>query len=219
MQLKHTFTVPAAIDQTWEALNDLERVARCFPGAAIDSVEGDSFAGTVRLKLGPVVMRYVGSGEFVSRDTAQYRAVLKAKGRDRSGNGTADVLVTTQLAALPEGGTRVDVETDLSITGRAAQLGSGAIGDVSNRLLGEFVGRLSEQLGVAQPQAARVVVGESPVSNAAPASGPGPGDTLDLGRLIWPMLIRRAGPFAAGVLLGALGAVLFNALARRRRRP
>jgi carbon monoxide dehydrogenase subunit G len=79
MQLKHTFKVPATIDETWEAFNDLERVALCFPGASMDSVEGDTFAGTVRLKLGPIVMRYVGSGAFVSRDAENYRASLEAK--------------------------------------------------------------------------------------------------------------------------------------------
>lgn len=204
MQLKHTFQVPAPVDRTWDALNDLERVALCFPGAALDSVEGDSFAGTVRLKLGPVVMRYVGSGAFVHRDAEQHRAELEAMGRDRSGNGTAKVGVTTQLSAQPDGGTQVEVVTDLAITGRAAQLGSGVISEVSDRLLSEFVDRLSEQLGVAPPATSGA---------GAPGSSAAAGDTLDVGRLVWPMLARRVGPLAGAVL----GVLVVTRIARRRR--
>ena len=212
MQLKHRFKVPATIEETWAALNDLERVALCFPGASMDSVEGDAFAGTVRLKLGPIVMRYVGSGAFVSRDAESYRASLQAKGRDRSGNGTASVTVATSLTPQADG-TEVEVVTDLAITGRAAQFGSGVITEVSDRLLLEFVDRLSEQLG----HPARLDAGsgstergaDATQASAAGARSEQSTDTLDFGRLVGPALAKRFALPVAAVLL-VVGAFLWS---------
>jgi carbon monoxide dehydrogenase subunit G len=196
MQLTHTFKVPATVDETWAVLNDLERVALCFPGASMDSVDGDTFAGTVRLKLGPIVMSYVGSGAFTSRDATTHRASLEAKGRDRSGNGTANVNVA--MALTPQGaGTEVQVVTELAITGRAAQFGSGVITEVSDRLLLEFVGRLSEELG--HPATSSAEAGGT--GGAVGASAP---DTLNFAQLVAPALAKQFGPpaFAAFVLAG-----------------
>jgi len=211
MQLKHRFTVAATIDQTWAALNDLERTAACFPGASLDTVDGDTFAGTVRLKLGPIVMRYIGSGAFVSRDAENHRASLEAKGRDRSGNGTASVAVSTALTSRPDG-TEVEVVTDLAITGRAAQFGSGVISEVSDRLLLEFVDRFSEQLGV---PSGRSVSPDGAAEGATESGRTGSTDTLDFGTFVWPALARRFGPPVAAGLL-AVGLVLW--LRRRGRR-
>ena len=97
MQLEHRFTVPASIDVAWDALIDLESVGSCFPGATVTSVEGDEFAGTCKIKLGPISMQYSGSGKFVERDESSHRAVIEAKGKDKRGNGTAAVTVTASL--------------------------------------------------------------------------------------------------------------------------
>jgi carbon monoxide dehydrogenase subunit G len=145
MQLQHRFTVPASVDETWAAFQDLERVAPCFPGAALTSVDGDSFSGTVKIKLGPISMQYAGTGTFLERDEATHKARIEAKGKDKRGNGTAAALVTAQLS--PDGsGTAVDVSTDLSITGKPAQFGRGVIQDVSNKLLERFTVCLADTL-------------------------------------------------------------------------
>ena len=66
MKLENNFTIDAPIEQAWEALNNPETVAPCFPGATLTSYEGDSFAGTVKVKLGPIAMTYKGKGTYVS---------------------------------------------------------------------------------------------------------------------------------------------------------
>jgi carbon monoxide dehydrogenase subunit G len=145
MELQHRFTVPASVDETWAAFQDLELVAPCFPGAALTSVDGDSFSGTVKIKLGPISMQYAGTGTFLERDEATHKARIEAKGKDKRGNGTAAALVTAQLS--PDGsGTAVDVSTDLSITGKPAQFGRGVIQDVSNKLLERFTVCLADTL-------------------------------------------------------------------------
>lgn len=138
MDLEHSFTVDAPVDTVWSTMMDIEGVAECFPGATVTSVEGDSFEGTCKVKLGPIALVYKGSGSFVERDDAAHRAVIDAKGKDKRGNGTAGATVTMTMAT--EGsGTRVQVVTDLNVTGKPAQFGRGVMQDVSDKLLGQFV--------------------------------------------------------------------------------
>ena len=147
MELTHTFTVPASLDTTWAAFNDIAGVANCFPGAAVTSVEEDEFKGTVKVKLGPISLTYNGSGSFVEKDESAGRFVVEAKGKDRRGGGTAAATVTATMASASDASTDVEVLTDLSITGRPAQFGRGVIQDVSDKLLQQFIGCLEQKLG------------------------------------------------------------------------
>ena len=146
MQLENSFTVPVPVDEAWRVLLDIERIAPCMPGAALDSVNGDDFTGRVKVKLGPINLTYQGKASFIEKDEAAHRAVIDARGKDQRGNGTAAAVVTARLKA--EGSiTRVDVLTDLNITGRPAQFGRGVMTDVGNKLLGQFADKLAAQLG------------------------------------------------------------------------
>ena len=145
MELQHSFTVPASVDEAWDLFMDLHRVGGCFPGATVTDASGESFAGTVKVKLGPIALLYAGSGSFIERDVEARRAVIEAKGKDKRGNGTAGATVTIQLS--PDGdGTRADVQTDLAVTGKPAQFGRGVMQDVSDKLLGQFVSCIETQL-------------------------------------------------------------------------
>ena len=156
MDLTHRFSVPARIDEAWNAFNNLEGLAPCFPGATIDSIEGDEFTGSVKIKLGPIALVYNGSGRYVERNDADRRVVIEARGKDKRGNGTATAIVTASFA---ESGEQTDVEvlTDLAITGKPAQFGRGVISDVSDKLLDQFLacvsGRFTEGLGATEEAA------------------------------------------------------------------
>lgn len=145
MDLEHSFTVNAPIDTAWSTMMDIEGVAECFPGAVVTSAEGDSFEGTVKVKLGPIALVYKGSGSFVERDDAAHRAVIDAKGKDKRGNGTAGATVTMSMEQVGTD-TRVQVVTDLNVTGKPAQFGRGVMQDVSDKLLGQFVDCLAGKL-------------------------------------------------------------------------
>ncbi len=137
MQLEHSFTVPVPVDDAWKVLLDIEQIAPCMPGAVLDSVEGDDFTGRVKVKLGPISLTYKGKASFVTKDEATHTAVIDAAGKDQRGNGTAAATVTATLKS--EGSsTRVDVLTDLNITGKPAQFGRGVMVDVGNKLIGQF---------------------------------------------------------------------------------
>lgn len=146
MELEHDFTVGVPVDQAWDVLLDLERIAPCMPGATLTSFSDEQFTGTVRVKMGPVTMTFAGQGRFVERDPQARRIVIEASGKDRKGGGTARATIR---AALRDEGevTGVGVHTDLVVTGRAAQFGRGMIADVSGRLLGQFTDCLAGELG------------------------------------------------------------------------
>jgi uncharacterized protein len=142
MDLTHRFSVPAGVTEAWDAFNDLEGLAPCFPGATITSVDGDEFSGSVKIKLGPISLMYNGSGRYVERNEADRRVVIEARGKDKRGNGTATATVTASFAESG-GQTDVQVLTDLVITGKPAQFGRGVISDVSDKLLDQFVSCVS----------------------------------------------------------------------------
>jgi len=173
MDLTHRFTVPTSVDETWAHFQDIASVAECFPGATVTSADGDSFAGSVKVKLGPIALVYNGSGTFVEKDEAAHRFLVDAKGRDKRGNGTAGAKVTlTMTPAAAEGaagGTDVEVVTDLAITGKPAQFGRGVMQDVSDKLLGQFVECLERRLS-AEPTGAPQAT--TPVSEQAAESEP-----------------------------------------------
>lgn len=172
MKLEHSFTVPADLDTVWAAVLDPERVAPCMPGAALSEVDGDTFKGTVKVKVGPISLQYKGSGEFLEKDAAARKLVIKAAGKDTRGNGTASATVTVTLRA--EGsGTAGSVDTDLSITGKPAQFGRGLISEVGGKILDTFATCLATKLApeAAAPDPAEAA--KKPAKKAAkPAESP-----------------------------------------------
>lgn len=149
MQLDHQFTVPAPVDEAWKVLLDVPRIAPCMPGATLDEVDGDTFTGSVKVKLGPISLLYKGQGHFVEVDETAHRLVMEASGKESRGSGTAAATVTSTLVADGDS-TRVDVTTELKVTGRPAQFGRGMLSDVGGKLLGQFADCLAVELGTSR---------------------------------------------------------------------
>ncbi|MEV0704443.1 SRPBCC family protein [Saccharopolyspora sp. NPDC050389] len=152
MQMQHQFSVPVPVDVAWKALLDPERVAPCMPGATLTKAEGNEFAGSVKVKLGPVTLLYKGTGTFKEVDEAAHRVVIDASGKDSRGSGTAAATVAAVLK--PEGDTTaVTVDTDLKVTGKPAQLGRGLISEVGGKILNQFAANLAKRLTEEEPAA------------------------------------------------------------------
>ncbi len=177
MRMEHRFTVPVPVEVAWPALLDPERVAPCMPGATLTSAEGNNFAGSVKVRLGPVSLQYKGTGTFAEVDAEAKRVVIDASGKDVRGAGTASATVTAVLT--PEGeGTAVSVDTDLKVTGKPAQMGRGLISDVAGKIIDQFAACLASRLA-GQEEAAEAAAGApaaQPVSqseaSSAEAAGP-----------------------------------------------
>src|SRR3984957_10269164 len=174
MQLEHSFTVPVGIDDAWKGLLDIEQVAPCMPGAALETVEGDDFTGSVKVKLGPIALTYKGKASFIEKDEAAHRAVFDGQGRDSRGNGTASAKVSAALSSEGATTTRVDVITDLNVTGKPAQFGRGVMVDVGNKLIGQFAdclaGKLAGNPPVGAPTTANTPGTDSPSTSGEPAA-------------------------------------------------
>jgi len=143
MDLNHQFTVAVPVEDAWRILTDVERIAPCLPGAQLQEVEGDTYRGIVKVKVGPIQAQFKGQASFLERDDVAHKAVLKGEGRDTTGKGNAAALITAELTAIDATSTSVTVSTDLSITGKVAQFGRGAMADISDKLLAQFVDNLN----------------------------------------------------------------------------
>ncbi len=130
----------------WRILTDLERIAPCLPGAQLQEVEGDIYRGVVKIKVGPIQAQFKGQASFLEQDHVAHKAVLKGEGRDTGGKGNASALITAEMNAVDANSTAVKVTTDLSITGKVAQFGRGAMADISDKLLGQFVENLNTMI-------------------------------------------------------------------------
>jgi len=235
VELTHRFTVPGSVDETWARFQDIGSLAECFPGAQVTGVDGDSFDGTVKVKLGPIALVYAGSGSFTSKDESAHTFLVEAKGRDKRGNGTAGANVTVTMEPVATG-TSVEVQTDLAITGKPAQFGRGVMQDVSDKLLGQFVDCLEKKIAGEQggegtgeaedtepaplhDATARAVGETGPPRAASPAASPvssasSDDDAIDLGGALLPVLLQRYAKYIAG---GVVVLLVLRLLRRRHR--
>jgi carbon monoxide dehydrogenase subunit G len=166
MKITNKFTVHTPIDRAWQVLTDLEGIAPCMPGARLTGVEGDVYQGKVKVKVGPVISEFAGTARFTEKDDAGYRAVIDAKGRDARSAGNAAALVTAVLTPAGDS-TSVSVDTDLKISGKLAQFGSGMIKEVSGKLLAQFVTNLEAKLAADETTPAIASTGAETEKTAA----------------------------------------------------
>jgi uncharacterized protein len=166
MELSNEFHVPIGIERAWTVLTDIELIAPCMPGAALQEIEGDEFRGGVKIKVGPITSQYKGKATFLEKDAVNHKAVIRAEGRDTKGQGNANATITAQLTTNGTG-TDVKVTTDLTVTGRVAQFGRGVLADVSAKLLNQFVDCLEHNV-LAQPETAIAEVAAASATAAAP---------------------------------------------------
>lgn len=145
MRMENRFTVSPPVEEAWQVLLDVEGIVPCMPGAEIDDVVDEGFAGRVKLKLGAIRANFKGTVRFAELDEEAHRIVLHASGRETKGQGNATADVTVTLTAT-DAGTEVTIDTDLTITGKIVQFGRGAIIDVSAKLIAEFVECLEDKL-------------------------------------------------------------------------
>jgi uncharacterized protein len=148
VKLEHSFDVVALPAEAWAVLVDVERVAPCVPGASLtEKIDDKSYKGFMKVKLGPVSLVFEGEAKFVKRDDANFRAHIKAEGRESKGRGGAQADVDFSLVRSGEG-SAVTIITDLTLNGPVAQYGrsQGIIAAVSEEMVARFAGCLREKV-------------------------------------------------------------------------
>ena len=146
MELSNEIDVNAPIEEVWKAFNTPERIAPCLPGAELQEVDGDNFNGLVKIKVGPITAQYKGTATYLDKDESSQKVVIKGDGRDTRGAGNASATITAILTEVSSNTTNVNVHTELTITGKVAQFGRGAISDVSGKLMTQFAKNLEQLL-------------------------------------------------------------------------
>ncbi len=147
MKINNEFTVSVPVQQAWDVMLDLQKIAPCLPGAAIQEEKGDGeYDGTMKVKIGPITANYKGTVKIEEADEENHRAVLQATGRDARGQGTASATIVSTLQEESSDSTKVSVETDMKLTGRAAQFGRGIAQDVATKMLTQFAECLEREI-------------------------------------------------------------------------
>ena len=218
MELKSDFEVSVGVDRAWEVLTNPELIAPCLPGARLDEVEGDEFRGAVKVKVGPISSEYRGKATMVEMNRDELRIVIRAEGRDSRGAGNAAADITALMEAASDHSTKVEVTTDLKISGKVAQFGRGVLGDVSAKLMGQFVenleGMLQESAGEGDAEDAESgdAAGEADEAGEAEAAAPAEPEAVDLMDAV-PKGLRFLSPIIGAVL--GLGLLLKKLFGRR----
>ena len=187
MRLENSFDVPAPRKAAWDLLMDVPRVVPCMPGAELEETVSDSaWKAKLNVKLGPIALTFATDVTREAADEAVGQVILNARARELRGRGGAQARIQSSLTEI-EGGTRIDIVTDLTLSGAVAQYGRGIVQDVSLQLVGRFADCLKAQL-VATPEEAAAAVAEQ----AKPVSGLSLGLGA-LGRVIARLLARLLG--------------------------
>jgi carbon monoxide dehydrogenase subunit G len=221
MKLEQSFEVAAPIEQVWDALIDIERVAPCLPGASVTGRNEDgSYVGALTIKIGALTAAYAGKLEMENVDEGTRSAVMQAHGTDKRGQGGARATITSNLSSTDDGGTHVNVVTDYHITGRLARFGRGGmIEDISERLLRQFAQCLQSTLvGGQQAAAEPAAVAAPPPPPPPPPQQPQESQALNAVPLVAGVVKDRArqNPAPIGAIL--FGFLLAFFVLRRRRR-
>jgi carbon monoxide dehydrogenase subunit G len=199
MKFENTFEVDAPIEQVYEALMDVERVAPCVPGAQVlDRKSDDAFEVAIKVKVGPMSMLYKGTVEIVDRQPEEHRAQMRARARESRGQGNADAQVQMVLSS-ENGTTHGTIDTDVKLSGKAAAMGGGVIKEVSGKLVDQFAKNLAAMLGEGAepgtqptPEAAAAAAPATPTEPAP--SDPGPATRTEPARSSFEATPAAAGP-------------------------
>lgn len=215
MEINNEFTVNVPVEKAWEVMLDLEKVAPCLPGAAIQEYMGNGeYKGTMKVKIGPVTASYKGTVAVEEADEDNHQAIMKAKGRDTHGQGTASATIVSTLNGQGDT-TNVHMKTSMQLTGRASQFGGSIAHSVAEKMLGQFADCLGKELSSGQQdevvaedgapkneKSAETVA--SPSAKDKVSSPPSDPEPFDLGAASQEAILKRLGPVLVAVGLVTL---------------
>jgi carbon monoxide dehydrogenase subunit G len=190
IRLENSFVVNVAPQRAWEGLMDVPLVIACMPGAElVDTVGENAWKTNVTVKLGPMTLVFGADVEREEADPEQGRMVMTSKARELKGRGGATARIESTLHGT-DGGTQVDIVTDVSLSGTAAQFGRPVVQDVARQLVARFASCLQARLEEdATEPGADTERDPTPAAPAEPLSGV----SLLLRALVRPLtrLVRR----------------------------
>jgi carbon monoxide dehydrogenase subunit G len=152
VKISNEIEIAAPPDELFEFLSDVERVAPMLPGAKIEGRSGDDYAGSMKVKVGPINATYQGTMRFLDRDPEARRAVMKARAEEVNGQGNAEAEITTEVTDA-DGKSLLKMDTDLQMRGKVAQFGRGAMEKISQRMFDQFARNIEQQFAAGNGKA------------------------------------------------------------------
>jgi carbon monoxide dehydrogenase subunit G len=135
--LSESFTVPDG-NASWGAINDLNKLIPCVPGAKVLATESPTKAtAEITVKMGSMGMVFTGPVEIVS--TSGQTAQIKANTREKGGQSNAAGDVTIAVS-----GNNVNISANANVSGKAASMGEGTVVAVLTQLVKAFAGNLAK---------------------------------------------------------------------------
>ena len=217
MKIQNEIEVAAPPGELFDVLADVERVAPLLPGASLEGKEDDdTYAGTVKVKVGPITASYQGTLRFVELDHDSRRAVMAASADEKEGQGNLEARITASVSGS-DSQSVLSLDTDLDVRGKAAQFGRGALGNVSQRILDQFARNLESEVlsgggqteetpsegAEAGEETAPAREAEAARASAAATAAAGE-ESLDLLSVVGTPALRQVAPAVAGLVLGLL---------------
>lgn len=147
MKFTHTATIAASMEQVWDCLMDIPRVAKCVPG--VDAVEpqgDDRYRGTIRVSIGPIRLALHGDVWITECDVAGRRAAMRAEAADRQAGGSVKATLTMALSEAAQGGIQLVMDTDAQILGRIGDFGQPIIRKKADQIVGQFAANLQREI-------------------------------------------------------------------------
>ena len=212
MRIENDMHVSASMEEAWALLTDIPAIAPCLPGAKLIGEDGDTYEGTMKVKVGPIVAEYSGTATVVEMNEADRTVKLVASGRDKRGDGNASADIFASMVEA-DGGTTVSIATDLKVAGKVAQFGRGAMADISKKLLGQFAECIEAKLQqvdvvdevVTEPETVEALNDEAQTSAPEPEVSVGDDDdVLDLMGVAGGALAKRLIPAVGGVVAAVI---------------
>jgi carbon monoxide dehydrogenase subunit G len=165
VQLEQSFTLPVGVDDAWDLLVHVDRLAAFIPGATVTEVHGDELAGRVRFDVGLLGLTYEGEAAYTEKDPTAHRVVIEAAGHDVTGSGTASATVSATLEPVDAHSTTVNVSADVSVAGMPTG------GDALRGIGDTWLRQLANNLGTGGPSRGRAFgarpFGDRPVEDRA----------------------------------------------------
>ena len=204
VRIEEVFQVGAPPELVWAYLTDPQQVAPCLPGANLTEViDEKTYAGTIKVKVGPVTAGYRGKIQITEQDDAARTVQMLGEGMESSGAGSAKMTLSSQVIALDDGGTEVKVQQDVEVVGKLAQFGRGMVQEVGKQLFRQFVACAKAHLEAEAASAA--APGGSPEAQGAPAPDVSAGATDDAGAAAGDPGAPPAGDQPASAPAGSTG--------------
>ena len=137
--LTRSVTVQASQERLWNIISDPMTVAKCFPGAVVDSVSPEGLlAGSFTVSIGAVSARFAGRGK-VAFDDAAKSGMVSGMGDDGASRSRAQGKVAFSTTAEAADASLLVVDITYKIIGPLAQFArAGLIAEIVDRLLKLF---------------------------------------------------------------------------------